>query len=68
MAARRKKKRSSNLPYAFLAVVLMAAGAFWYVRYYKKAAPAQITTRQGVGYKAQDRVKLDKLIEQGGKK
>ncbi len=68
MPARRRKKRSSNLLYIFLAVVLMAAGAFWYLKYYKKATPAQTTVRQGVGYKAKDRMKLDKLIEQGDKK
>lgn len=67
MAARRRK-RGSRLPYLLLAVIVVAAGAFWYVRYYKKTVATPSITRHGVGYKTQDRLKLDKLIEQGDKK
>ncbi len=65
MAARRRKKRGGRWQIVLLAVLVLAAGAVWYVKYYKKAVPARTVVRQGVGYKAQDRIKLDKLIEQG---
>ncbi|MBU6474346.1 MAG: hypothetical protein KGQ70_00135, partial [Alphaproteobacteria bacterium] len=59
-------KRAGGLLYLLLFVIVAAAGAFWYMRYHKAAVPA--VARSGVGYGAQDRMKLDKLIEQGDKK
>lgn len=65
----RHAKHVKRLRYLAAAIIAAAVGMFLFLHYYPhdNALPHPVKRQAGIGYKAEDRQKLEQIIHQGGK-
>ena len=63
----RHRKLIKKLKYPAVVVIVATVGAFFFLRYSGYNTPAPLPVKKQVGYKAEDRKRLEQIIHEEGK-